>query len=55
MQLLPNKSTFNITLSLMHGLGIDIFKIVDAGDIICKVLVKKNQSKVANALMANTD
>ena len=44
-------------LYLMHGLGIetgiDIFKIVDAGDRICKVLGKKNQSKVANALMAN--
>ena len=44
-------------LYLMHGLGIetgiDIFKIVDAGDKICKVLGRKNQSKVANALMAN--
>lgn len=44
-------------LYLMHGLGIetgiDIFKIVAAGDMICKVLGKKNQSKVANALMAN--
>lgn len=44
-------------LYLMHGLGIetgiDIFKIVEAGDKICKVLNKKNQSKVANALMAN--
>ncbi len=45
-------------LYLMHGLGIDtgidIFKVVDAGDQICKVLGKKNQSKVANALMANS-
>ena len=44
-------------LYLMHGLGIetgiDIFKVVEAGDKICKVLGKKNQSKVANALMAN--
>ena len=44
-------------LYLMHGLGIetdvDIFKIVAAGDMICKVLKKKNQSKVANALLAN--
>lgn len=44
-------------LYLMHGLGIetgvDIFKIVEAGDMICKVLGKKNPSKVANALLAN--
>lgn len=44
-------------LYLMHGLGIDtgvdIFKIVRAGDMICKILGKKNQSKVANALLAN--
>lgn len=44
-------------LYLMHGLGIetgvDIFKIVTAGDKICKLLGKKNQSKVANALLAN--
>ena len=44
-------------LYLMHGLGIetgiDIFKIVAAGDKICQVLGRKNQSKVANALMAN--
>ncbi|WP_028387970.1 hydroxymethylglutaryl-CoA lyase [Legionella fairfieldensis] len=44
-------------LYLMHGLGIetgvDIFKIVAAGDMICKTLGKKNQSKVANALLAN--
>lgn len=44
-------------LYLMHGLGIetgvDIFKIVTAGDMICKAMGKKNQSKVANALLAN--
>jgi len=44
-------------LYLMHGLGIktgvDIFKVVAAGDMICKALKRKNQSKVANALMAN--
>ena len=44
-------------LYLMHGLGIetgvDIFKIVTTGDMICKVLGKKNQSKVANAMLAN--
>jgi hydroxymethylglutaryl-CoA lyase len=44
-------------LYLMHGLGIDtgvdIFKIVAAGDLICKILGKKNQSKVANAMLAN--
>lgn len=44
-------------LYLMHGLGIntgiDIYKIVAAGEKICKVLNRKNQSKVANALLAN--
>lgn len=44
-------------LYLMHGLGIntgiDIFKIVSAGDTICKILKRKNQSKVANAMLAN--
>lgn len=44
-------------LYLMHGLGIhtgiDIFKIAAAGDMICKILGRKNQSKVANALLAN--
>ena len=44
-------------LYLMHGLGletgVDIFKMVAAGDMICKVLGRKNQSKVANALLAN--
>ena len=44
-------------LYLMHGLGIEtginIYKIVAAGDMICKALGRKNQSKVANALLAN--
>jgi hydroxymethylglutaryl-CoA lyase len=44
-------------LYLMHGLGIDtgidIYKIVTAGDMICKHIGRKNQSKVANALLAN--
>ncbi len=43
-------------LYLMHGLGIetgvDIFKVVAAGDMICKTLDRKNQSKVANAMLA---
>jgi len=46
-------------LYLMHGLGIetgiDIFKVVAAGDQMCKILGRKNQSKVANALLANPD
>lgn len=44
-------------LYLMHGLGIntgvDVFKIVAVGDMICKILGRKNQSKVANAMLAN--
>jgi hydroxymethylglutaryl-CoA lyase len=44
-------------LYLMHGLGIetgvDIFKVVNAGDMMCKHLNRKNQSKVATALLAN--
>jgi len=44
-------------LYLMHGLGIetgiDIYKVVTAGDMICKHIGRKNQSKVANALLAN--
>ncbi|KTD78337.1 hydroxymethylglutaryl-CoA lyase [Legionella waltersii] len=44
-------------LYLMHGLGIDtgidIYKVVTIGDMICKIIGKKNQSKVANALLAN--
>jgi len=42
-------------LYLMHGLGlhtgIDIFKIVTAGEMICQLLGRRNQSKVANALL----
>ena len=44
-------------LYLLHGLGldtgIDIFKVVHAGDMICRLLGRRNQSKVANALLAN--
>lgn len=44
-------------LYLMHGLGIktgiDIYQIVAIGDMICQALKRKNQSKVANALLAN--
>lgn len=44
-------------LYLMHGLGIDtgvdIYKVVEAGKMICQVLGKKNPSKVANALLSN--
>jgi hydroxymethylglutaryl-CoA lyase len=44
-------------LYLMHGLGIetgvDIYKIVSAGQMICSQIGKKNQSKVANALLGN--
>lgn len=44
-------------LYLMHGLGletgIDIFKMVQAGDMICKSIGRKNQSKAANALLGN--
>ncbi len=44
-------------LYLMHGLGlstgVDIYKIVTTGDWICKLMGRKNQSKVANALLAN--
>lgn len=44
-------------LYLLHGLGIetgiDIYQVVAAGDMICKALGRKNQSKVANALLAN--
>ncbi|MGQ3890384.1 hydroxymethylglutaryl-CoA lyase [Legionella sp. CNM-4043-24] len=44
-------------LYLMHGLGmdtgVDIYKVVAAGDMICRVLNKRNQSKVASALLAN--
>lgn len=41
----------------MHGLGIDtgidIYKLVEAGHWMCNILGRKNQSKVANALLAN--
>lgn len=44
-------------LYLLHGLGIqtgiDIYDVVAAGDMICKAMGRKNQSKVANALLAN--
>ncbi len=44
-------------LYLMHGLGIntgvDIFKVVEVSDMICKILGRQNQSKVANAMLAN--
>jgi hydroxymethylglutaryl-CoA lyase len=44
-------------LYLLHGLGlhtgIDIYEVVAAGDMICKAMGRKNQSKVANALLAN--
>ena len=43
-------------LYLMHGLGIetgvDIYRVVTAGDKICRYLGRKNQSKVANALLS---
>lgn len=46
-------------LYLLHGLGIDtgidIYKIVEAGNLICQALGKKNQSKVANALLGNIE
>lgn len=42
-------------LYLMHGLGIktgvDIYQIVTAGDMMCKILGRSNQSKVAKALL----
>ncbi|MCC5791512.1 MAG: hydroxymethylglutaryl-CoA lyase [Legionellaceae bacterium] len=42
-------------LYLLHGLGlhsgVDIYKIVAAGDMICNALKRPNQSKVANALL----
>ncbi len=44
-------------LYLFHGLGletgVDIYKIVAAGQAICQAMGRKNQSKVANALLAN--
>ena len=45
-------------LYLLHGLGlksgVDIYKIVAAGDMICKALNRSNQSKVATALLGKT-
>lgn len=42
-------------LYLLHGLGldsgVDIYKVVAAGDMICRALGRKNQSKVATALL----
>ena len=44
-------------LYLMHGLGletgIDIYKVIEAGNRLCQFLNRRNQSKVANALLAN--
>ncbi|KTC65573.1 hydroxymethylglutaryl-CoA lyase (plasmid) [Legionella adelaidensis] len=44
-------------LYMMHGLGIetgvDIYKVVAAGEKICTLIGRKNQSKVANALLGN--
>jgi hydroxymethylglutaryl-CoA lyase len=43
-------------LYFLHGLGIetgvDIFKLIQAGEFICKKMGRKNQSKVANAMLA---
>lgn len=45
-------------LYLLHGLGIetgvDIYKLVTIGDEICTLLKRRNQSKVANALLAKS-
>lgn len=44
-------------LYLMHGLGlntgVDIYKVVQAGEKICKIIGRPNASKVANALLGN--
>ena len=44
-------------LYLMHGLGIytgvDIYKMVTIGQDMCRLLNRRNQSHVANALLAN--
>jgi hydroxymethylglutaryl-CoA lyase len=44
-------------LYLMHGLGIetgvDIYKVIRAGQEICKIIKRDNQSKVARALLAH--
>lgn len=43
-------------LYFLHGLdidtGVDIYKMIQAGDWICKKLGRRNQSKVANAMLA---
>lgn len=43
-------------LYFLHGLGlhtgIDIYKMIQAGDWMCQKIKKKNQSKVANAMLA---
>jgi hydroxymethylglutaryl-CoA lyase len=43
-------------LYFMHGLGletgVDIYKMIQAGQWICEKLGRKNQSKVANAMLA---
>ncbi len=43
-------------LYLMHGLGIDtgidIYQVVRIGNMICKILGRENQSKVAKALLS---
>lgn len=45
-------------LYLMHGLGIDtgidIFKMIAVGDMICEFLGRKNQSKAANAMLVKS-
>jgi hydroxymethylglutaryl-CoA lyase len=58
-----NGATGNVAtediLYLMHGqglqTGVDIYKVVEAGDYICKKMNKKNQSKVANALLSHME
>lgn len=46
-------------LYLMHGLnietGVDIYRIAQIGDFICKILKRRNLSKVANALLGKCD
>lgn len=45
-------------LYLLHGLniktGVDIYKIVKVGEKICKILKRRNNSKVANALLGTS-
>ncbi len=44
-------------LYFMHGLGIDtridIFKMIQAGEFICRKMGRRNHSKVANAMLAH--